>query len=106
MNMLDLFKEMYAELNGITPAEQRAKKGLRKRDFVLSRAVILAIRVSGTFYLFISVFNMMSFISNGFNFILFNVYAAGFPRLKIPQDLGGGRNAAEHFPLIFVKFFI
>jgi len=44
--MLDFFREMYAEFNGLDPAKIREEKGLRKKDSILSRGVISAIRIS------------------------------------------------------------
>ena len=74
--MFDFFREMYAELNGLDPEKIREKKGLRKKDFILSRTVILAIRIIGIFYFFIAAFNIISLFLTGVNVILFKYVAA------------------------------
>jgi len=74
--MFDFFREMYTELNGLAPEKIRSKKELRKKEFILSRAVITVIRIVGIFYLFIAVFNVISVLSNGINPILFKYITA------------------------------
>jgi len=74
--VLDFFRDIYAEMNGLDPQKMREEKLSRKKNLTMSRAVKTTIRIVGILYLLIASVNIISMVTNGFNLAIFKYIIA------------------------------